>query len=302
MKRPAEVLVVIPTRNRELLLPEAVDSVLAQDYPEVRVVLVDDGSSDGTPAVCRRYAEADPGRILALRAEGAGCAAARNRGLERMGEGTAYVCFLDDDDRLLPGKIRREVELLEASPEAGFVYGDAILHHEETGRESRRPAAAANRPGDFPLEHFLTNEAKTSAILYRAGAVRGRRFREDLRHNEDSEFLQRVAMANRGVYCPEPGCWIRWHPGSKSRDLVAILRAVVRANESLLSDFPEFHQRHRPQVDRRMEELRRALFAELALAGRWEEAAEQAGGVLQRAVAALRIRTAARILRRLGAM
>ncbi|MBP2677381.1 MAG: glycosyl transferase, family 2 [Deltaproteobacteria bacterium] len=302
MKRPAEVLVVIPTRNRERLLPEAVDSVLAQEYPEVRIVLVDDGSSDGTPAVCGRYAEAHPGRILVLRAEGAGCAAARNRGLERMGEETAYVCFLDDDDRLLPGKIRREVELLDAAPDEGFVYGDAILYHEETGRESRHPAAAAGRPGDFSLEHFLTNEAKTSAILYRAEAVRGRRFREDLLHNEDSEFLQRVAMANRGIYCPEPGCWIRWHPGSKSRDLVAIHRAVLRANESLLSDYPEFHRRHRLRVDQRMEELRRALFAELALAGRWEEAREQARGALQRAVAALRVRPAVRFLRSLGVL
>lgn len=302
MSGAAEVLVVIATRNRERLLPEAVDSVLAQDYPEVRIVLVDDGSSDGTPAVCRRYAESRPGKILVVRAEGAGCAAARNRGLERIGEGTAYVCFLDDDDRLLPGKIRREVELLEAAPGAGFVYGDAILYVEETGKESRHPAAAAGRPGDFPLEHFLTNEAKTSAILYRAEAVRGRRFREDLRHNEDSEFLQRVAMERRGVYCQTPGCWIRWHPGSKSRDLVAIHRAVLRANESLLSDYPGFHRRHRPRVDRRMEELRRALFAELALAGRWEEAAEQAGGVLQRAVAALRIPLAARVLRRLRVM
>lgn len=300
MKRSVEVLVVIPTRNRERLLPEAVDSVLGQEYPEVRIVLVDDGSSDGTPAVCRKYEEAFPEKLLVVRAEGAGCAAARNRGLERMEEETAYVCFLDDDDRLLPGKIRREVEILEADPDAGFVYGDAILHHEETGREVRHPAAAAGRPGDFPLEHFLTNEAKTSAILYRAEAVRGRRFREDLLHNEDSEFLQRVAMTSRGVYCPEPGCWIRWHLGSKSRDLVAIHRAVLRANESLLSDFPEFHRRHRPLVDRRMEELRRALFVELALSGRWEEARERASGAIQRAVAAIRVRLVVRFLRRLG--
>jgi glycosyltransferase involved in cell wall biosynthesis len=300
--RPKGVLVVLPTRNRERLLPGAVDSVLAQEYPELRIVLVDDGSSDGTPAVCERYAEAHPGKIVVVHGKGAGCAAARNCGLERMGEKTAYVCFLDDDDRLLPGKIRREVGILDSAPDAGFVYGDAILHHEETGREDRHPSAAAGRPDDFPLEHFLTNEAKTSAILYRAEAVRERRFREDLLHNEDSDFLQRVAMTNRGVYCPEPGCWIRWHPGSKSRDLVAIHRAVLRANESLLSDFPEFYHRHRLRVDRRMEELRCALFAELALAGKWEEARERASGTLQRGVAALRVRPAARLLRRLGVL
>jgi glycosyltransferase involved in cell wall biosynthesis len=300
MMQRLETLVVIPTRNRSGMLPEAVESVLSQDYPAVRTVIVDDGSTDATPSVCRRYAEAHRGKILALRAEGIGCAASRNLGLAQLGAQTGYVCFLDDDDRFLPGKIAREVALLEANPGAGFVYGDAILYDESARAESRRAVAAAGRPADFGIEHFLTNEAKTSAILYRARAVRERRFREELRHNEDSEFLQRVALEYPGVYCPEPGTWIRWHAGSKSRDAVAIHRAVLRANEDLLGDFPDFHRRFGRQIALRMKTVRTALFTELAMAGEWGEASRIASGPVQQTVVLLRLGSLAAFLRRAG--
>jgi len=217
MKRDrAKVLVVIPTHNRASMLAEAIESVLSQDYPAKKIVVVDDGSEDETPALCRGYVER---RLIEYvsKANG-GCASARNMGLQYIDGSTAYVCFLDSDDRQLPHFLDGAVALLESRPEADFCYADSVIYDEDTGRERLQRIAASGDPGRFAIEHFLTNEAKSGSILYRTATVRQRRFREDLRYNEDSEFLQRVTIECRGVYLPHAGSWVRWHRGSKSRN------------------------------------------------------------------------------------
>jgi hypothetical protein len=90
-----------------------------------------------------------------------------------------------------------------------------------------RKVAGAHAPSRVAIEHFLTLEGKVSSLLYRVEVFRDRRYREDFRYNEDSDFLQRVALECRGVYCDEPGSWVRSHPGSKSRNLLEINRAVL---------------------------------------------------------------------------
>ncbi len=93
------VSVVIPTFNRAAFLPSAVRSALEQTLREIEVIIVDDGSTDATPEVCRALAEADP-RVRLVRQANRGLAAARNAGLAAA---TAdWVAFLDDDDLWVP--------------------------------------------------------------------------------------------------------------------------------------------------------------------------------------------------------
>src|SRR5689334_7474886 len=100
-----EVTVVIPTRDRAELLPRAVDSVLAQEGAAWELVLVDDGSTDATPAVFERYAQ-DP-RVRVLRLDPGGVSRARNRGVAL---GSApWVAFLDSDDEWRPGKLAAQL-------------------------------------------------------------------------------------------------------------------------------------------------------------------------------------------------
>jgi len=282
MSDGSSVLIVLPTYNRAGMLPEAIESALAQDYPDKRLIVVDDGSTDDTKSVCDRYAEKFPGDILYLYKKNGGCASARNAGLDRIDGDTGYVCFLDSDDRFLPGKLSREVELLGQNPGADFVYGDSVIFDACTGREYRSRVAAAGRPDDFALLHFCTNEAKSSALLYRADTVRRRRFRKDLLYNEDSEFLQRVAIECRGVYSPEPGCWVRWHGGSKSRNFVEIHNAVLRASIDILESYPDFYRTHKWRADWRIRQIRNHLYRELVLNRRWAEAQEYAATPLKR--------------------
>jgi glycosyltransferase involved in cell wall biosynthesis len=94
-----KVSVIIITYNRSQLLPVAIDSVLAQTYPSIEVIVVDDGSTDDTPEVMLHYAE----RVRYIRQENRGVPAARNTGI-RAATGD-FINFLDSDDFFLPTKI-----------------------------------------------------------------------------------------------------------------------------------------------------------------------------------------------------
>jgi glycosyltransferase involved in cell wall biosynthesis len=118
------VSVVIPVYNTARFLAETVESVLAQTYTIWELILVDDGSTDGSAAIALEYAARYPGRVHYLEHPGhsnMGMCTSRNLGIQRsQGE---YVALLDSDDVWLPHKLREQVALMEAHPEAGLVFG-----------------------------------------------------------------------------------------------------------------------------------------------------------------------------------
>lgn len=117
-----KVSVVIPCHNVEGLVEHALDSVLAQDHPTLEVILVDDGSTDGTIAVIDRYVHRFPDRFQLIVQANQGAAAARNVGLKTCtGD---YVQFLDADDVIFPDKISGQVRLVEEQGLPDLVVGD----------------------------------------------------------------------------------------------------------------------------------------------------------------------------------
>jgi glycosyltransferase involved in cell wall biosynthesis len=115
------VSVVIPTYDRAYCLERAVDSVLTQSHAAVEVVVVDDGSRDGTTElVARRYGK-DP-RVRYLSQSNQGVSAARNRGLAAASGD--YIALLDSDDVWFPWKLEAQLRVLEALPDAGMVWTD----------------------------------------------------------------------------------------------------------------------------------------------------------------------------------
>ena len=112
MEAKTQVSVIIPTYNRGWTTGEAVDSVLAQDYRDFELIVVDDGSTDNTPQVLDAYR----GAIKVFRQENKGVSAARNRGIsEASGR---FIAFLDSDDLWLPQKLSRQVEFFNTTPDA----------------------------------------------------------------------------------------------------------------------------------------------------------------------------------------
>ncbi|MBL7965273.1 MAG: glycosyltransferase [Flavobacteriales bacterium] len=190
------IAIVIPCHNVERLLPEALASVAAQQYRDLELVLVDDGSNDGTAAVMEEWARTHA-HVKVLRLAHTGAAHARNAGLKAC---TAdWVQFLDADDTLHPDKISGQVALLAAQPHADVVVGD----YEQLLPNGRLiPVEALH---DQPWMALIkTRMGTTSANLWRRAAVeRAGAWDESLESSQDYDLLFRMLKQVAQV------CWDR---------------------------------------------------------------------------------------------
>lgn len=195
------VSTVIPVYNRAVMLREAVDSVLAQSWRPIEIIIVDDGSTDDTLKVEDEIRAQHPEIVRVLRQENAGPGAARQLGLDAaQGE---FVQFLDSDDLLLPGKFSAQVTGLRADVEAGISYGKTYTRI----NKSRLPVPA-QRSGErhkFLFPTVLTGRIwETATPLYRRSALEEIGPWSARRQLEDWEFDCRAAAAKiRLHYCDE---------------------------------------------------------------------------------------------------
>ena len=182
------VAIVVPTFNRRRLVLEAVESVLAQTLSDFELIVVDDGSTDGTgDEIAQRYA--DEPRLRYVHKENGGTASARNRGLDEVR--APLTAFLDSDDLWAPEYLETQLAALEAHPEADLVLCDARLE----GGWKREGATIRSRPSwrvPDSLDAMLNGAwALPSCMLLRTDVVKKLRFSTDYRHSEDTEFLFR---------------------------------------------------------------------------------------------------------------
>lgn len=191
------VSVVIPSYNMEAFTPLTIESVLAQDYPHVEVIVVDDGSSDGSVAALSRFGD----RIRLIEQKNAGACAARNRGLkECKGE---FVAFLDCDDLWEPQKLTRCVETLQAKPDAVMVhsYGYWI---DADGRIFGPPRFEPRPEGKIFSELARLNHVMNSTPLCRTEAVRAAGgWDENIFTTADWELWLRLAKRGEIAFIPE---------------------------------------------------------------------------------------------------
>lgn len=196
--------VVIPCHGYAHLLPEAVESVLAQTRPPDRVLVVDDGSPDDTRQVAARY-EADGVEYL-WRTNG-GPGAARNSGADACD--TTFLIFLDADDRLDPRYVERTLPVLQsAGDDVGYVYTQVRYFGAADGTSSF-PAWDRRALLRWPFVH--------ASALLRAELVRAVPYDERCRPGvEDWDFYLGLAEAGYGgVLVDEPLLLYRRHPGSR---------------------------------------------------------------------------------------
>ncbi len=134
------VSIVIPAYNKADWTIKTVESVLAQTYPQIEIIVVDDGSTDDTPRAMERFA----GRIRYVRKANGGACSARNLGIKE-GKGE-FVGFLDCDDLYLPQKVEESVCFLKQNPLVGMVHTAAYFIDEQdqvTGRYSHPKSRTA---------------------------------------------------------------------------------------------------------------------------------------------------------------
>ena len=242
------VSVVMPFLDGIRFLPEAIDSVVTQAYPEWELMLVDDGSTDGSSALARDYARGWPGRIRYLEHAGhsnRGKSTSRNLGIaQARGD---LLAFLDADDVFLPDKLTRQVGLLSAQADAVMVYGNTeywvswnpdrpVLQHDRLGRLG--VATGCAYPPPRLLEAWLRKPGIVpcicSLLARRAPAVACGAFDESIQDMyEDQVFLAKMVLA--GPVFVEEGCGERYrqHAGSTSARAIEARRYhPIRPNES----------------------------------------------------------------------
>ncbi|SHL76585.1 Glycosyl transferase family 2 [Paracoccus solventivorans] len=152
--------VIIPVYNAERTLRTAIDSVIMQRCHDVEIVVVDDGSTDGSWGIIESYGD----RIVALRQENAGASAARNHGA-RVGRGR-FLKFLDSDDFLFPEALEKQIEHAKGLPEGAISFGEEVSWSEELGRVSSAGRTIMFPPGSARIDRFLTALPTISAWIY----------------------------------------------------------------------------------------------------------------------------------------
>jgi glycosyltransferase involved in cell wall biosynthesis len=225
------VSVVIIFFNAERYIEEAIESVLAQTYQAWELLLVDDGSTDGSRLLACRYAEQYPERVRCLEHEGRrnrGMSASRNLGI-RHAKGQC-VAFLDADDVLLPGKLDHQVALLNSHPEVGMVYGPAQWWYSWNDRSPEGQSDFIHPPSSPParllkpptlLLQFLKSEGLspcTCSILVRRDVLeRTGGFEERFPGlYEDQALCAKISLETPVFASNVCTCRYRQHPDSAS--------------------------------------------------------------------------------------
>lgn len=264
------VSVVIPTYNAAEFLGETLDSVLAQTYPNLEVIVVDDGSTDATPELLRTYGE----RITVLRQANAGQAAARNRGA-RLARGE-FLAFLDSDDLWDPDKIARQVYWLQRHPQACATYCD----HRSIDARGRTIAASAAlaypRPSGDILRALLLGPCiiTPGLVLLRREAYEasgGFDEAQFMRGHEDYALWMRLATRGAFVYTPETLVSYRRHARQATRQSLYELQMARAKVHGLMA----IREAIRARGDGDLERLYAWLLADSHVIASW--AARQMG-------------------------
>lgn len=230
------VSVVIPTHNRESVVNRSIRSALAQTHYNLEVIVVDDGSTDGTADLLRSYRD-ERVRVLTL-ATNEGASAARNRGIEEA-KGR-YVGFLDSDDEWLPTKVQRQILAFEGAEEPALVYTGMW---KQNGSTRSADVARANGRA-FEQILGLAGPITTSGIM-----VDTERARNDLYFDEsfpafqDRDLLIRVSRDHTITRVPEPLYIWHQHPNGRitedGRHIQARQMLIEKYHDDLF---------HRPQL------------------------------------------------------
>lgn len=238
--------VIVPIYKVEAYLNECVDSILAQTYPNIEIILVDDGTPDRSGEMADEYARRFPNKIKVIHKENGGLSSARNAGLDvARGE---YVGFVDSDDAVLPEYF---ADMIEAMDRTGAdSAGSAFLPWKSTRKVIPPLRSETIFNGSEALVAFLERRIDSSSCtrIYRRSFIGDTRFIQGIT-NEDMPFLiELYHRADRVVYLPKGYYLYRVTPGSISNSL-----------RPAFFDVLDNLDRVRPMIDRADDEVRRAF-------------------------------------------
>lgn len=203
------VSIIIPVFNGENYLRQAIDSALSQTYPDVEVIVVDDGSTDGTASLCRSYG----GAIRYFYKENGGVASAVNFGVSKMGG--EYFSWLSHDDIYHPDKIEKQIKALESSSDkTTIVHGNFNITNEKYHNVTcvrNDVTYTKGRMENSVLPVLLTAMHGCVPLIHKSHFERAGVFDESLPLTQDYDFLFRVMRGTQSIFLPEPLVDVRLH-------------------------------------------------------------------------------------------
>lgn len=202
------VSVVIPTYNRKEKVIEAIKSAIEQKFNHMEIIVVDDGSTDGTSEFLKSLNLP----IKLITKPNGGVSSARNEGIKNA-KGK-YVAFLDSDDLWLPGKIQSQVNFLESHPDIPLAYTDQYLNI--NGKNLDVTRFQRNPPKDTMLLSAFVDlvPIHTSTVMIRSSIFNEiGLFSEELSIHEDSELWNRISNKYKLGFIPEVLGVYRWQEG-----------------------------------------------------------------------------------------
>ncbi len=206
------ISVIVPVYNVESYLPECLDSLLAQSFGDFEIVVVDDGSTDGSVRIVESYATDHPDRIRAFRKPNGGLSDARNYGLDRAVG--AYLAFVDGDDTVMP-------RMLELMHERAMMSGaDLVICGIENYSDGDDRGVYFPEPDMSVFGHSLAEESR---LLYRVDA------------SACNKLYSRGLFERSGI---------RFHVGLRFEDVPTTYRLLPCANRVEKVDEPLYRYRH----------------------------------------------------------
>lgn len=233
--------VVIPAFNAERTVDRTLASVRAQTHADLEIIVVDDGSTDGTSDTVLAHAREDP-RVRLVRQSNGGVAAARNRGIAE--SRSDFVAPIDADDLWHPTKLTRQVAILKASPESGMVAtGYSVIDDEDrVVAKLAGSLPAAHQFEDLCRRNFIGNGS--SALIRRPLIERFGGYDPSLRARggegcEDLQLYLHIAEVSRLALIPEPLTAYRRGPANMSGNAGQMIRSFDLVADGFCKRRPE---------------------------------------------------------------
>lgn len=192
----AKISIIIPSYNYAEYLPECIDSIASQSFPDWEAIIVDDGSTDETPEIANSLVAISPARIKYFRTDNLGVTNARNTAAGKAcGD---YILPLDADDLLVPESLTIFSAAIESSPSIGFAY--CAVQNFGTRAEDN----GVWHPGPYSKDRFIwENLAACTSIWRRDLFLKGAKYRPVIFEDWDL-WLQIIALGYEGLYIPQP--------------------------------------------------------------------------------------------------
>ena len=243
------ISVIVPVYNVAAYLPECLESILDQDYENLEIILIDDGSTDGSSEICDKYAERDL-RIKVIHQKNGGAANAKNAGL-RIASGE-YLSFVDSDDYLEPGAYSHMVGLLQTTGADVVQCAYQDVFRDKSEERIKKPGRSVLNNTEY-LSWF-TSDWTCGLLwdkLYRRSVFEGIFFEEG--HRIDDEYFTYWGIMNSGKICTDDRIIYNYRKRRSS-----VMRSPA-SGEQILLDRIDYLSKRRKNVISRFPALRRAF-------------------------------------------